>query len=117
MMKLTKRDYIIFVIMAFVSVLIIYYGAIWVKDTFCNDRIDQDIVELNGRIETLEKYIKDQELLNNSFNNRIHKNFINIDNNQEQIIQNMIDIDDKSIEGLMMLIEELQVDIDRLERK
>jgi len=62
----------------------------------------------------LEDFINQQSLQNDSFNGRIHDNYLSIESNQDEIIQLMIEVDGISNEGLMILIDEIWDELERI---
>jgi len=62
----------------------------------------------------LEDFINEQSLQNDSFNGRIHDNYLSIESNQDEIIQLMIEVDGISNEGLMILIDEIWDELERI---
>jgi len=62
----------------------------------------------------LEDFINEQSLQNDSFNGRIHDNYLSIESNQDEIIQTWIEVDSISNEGLMILIEEIWDELERM---
>ena len=81
------------------------------KNLLLEEIHDQNLIIIN-----LQDYVDEQEVLNHSFNNRIHDNFLYINKNSGLIIDNTINIDEVSYKGIMTYIDELIEDVERLEK-
>jgi len=62
----------------------------------------------------LEDLAEEQEILNASLNARIHSNFDYINENYSIILENKVDIDSVSYEGINERLKEIEADIKRL---
>ena len=81
------------------------------KNLFLQENHEQNLIIID-----LQDLQEEQTILNTSFNGRIHSNFNGIQDNSDSILNNKIDIDQISREGLNTVIEEIIKDIERLER-
>jgi len=64
----------------------------------------------------LKILLDEQDILNSSFNKRIHANFNHTNDNYSDILENHMRIDEVSYEGLLLIIEELEKEIELLKK-
>ena len=76
----------------------------------------QEIHQQNLIIIDLQDLNDEQSVLNASFNKRIHNNFNHTNDNYADILENHMRIDEVSYEGLLIIIEEFEKDIELLKR-